>query len=337
MLGDDDAKAVELGREALAMAEELELDEVRVGVLNTIGVSRVKIGDRDGLADIERSLEIAQSGSPAKTRGFINLGSTLEELGELRRSIELHEEGLREAELAGAPGPIRWLRAERGWDEYLSGRWKEAMVHVEEFLAEAETRERHYMDVAAFQVRALIRSASGNEAGSLADSGRVLDLARGAQDPQVLNPALAFQSRLLIASGRRTEALPFVDELVERLRAGGTGFLSYWMSPLVVVLTELGRPSDIEMIAGKATISTRWLEAARAYATGDHSEAADIYADIGCVPDEAYARLRAAEALIAAGRRAEGDAQLQQALSFYRSVGATAYIREAEDLFAASA
>jgi thioredoxin-like negative regulator of GroEL len=78
-------------------------------------------------------------------------------------------------------------------------------------------------------------------------------------------------------------------------------------------------------------------DAAAAYGTGAFEEAAEIYADIGALPDEAHARLRAAEALVAAGRRAEADAQLQQALAFYRSVGATGYIREAEGLFAASA
>jgi hypothetical protein len=55
------------------------------------------------------------------------------------------------------------------------------------------------------------------------------------------------------------------------------------------------------------------------------------------VADEAFLRLRAAEALVEAGRRAEADAQLQRALAFYRSVGATAYIRAAEGMFAASA
>jgi hypothetical protein len=105
----------------------------------------------------------------------------------------------------------------------------------------------------------------------------------------------------------------------------------------VVVLTELGRQTDLGVIAAHATISTRWLEAARAYAAGAYLDAAEVYADIGCVPDEAFARLRAAEALIKAGRRPEADAQLQRALAFYRSVGATAYIREAESLFAASA
>jgi hypothetical protein len=113
--------------------------------------------------------------------------------------------------------------------------------------------------------------------------------------------------------------------------------LSYWATALAVVLTELGREGELETIVESATVSTRWLDAARTYASGAFGEAADVYAEIGSVPDEAFARLRAAEALVAAGRRPEADAQLQRALTFYRSVGATAYIREAESLFAASA
>ena len=48
-------------------------------------------------------------------------------------------------------------------------------------------------------------------------------------------------------------------------------------------------------------------------------------------------RLRAAESLVAQGRRAEADVQLQKALAFYRSVGATRFIREGEALLAATA
>ena len=54
-------------------------------------------------------------------------------------------------------------------------------------------------------------------------------------------------------------------------------------------------------------------------------------------PDEAYARLCAAESLAARGRRAEADEELHAALAFYRSVGATRFIREGEALLAASA
>ena len=48
-------------------------------------------------------------------------------------------------------------------------------------------------------------------------------------------------------------------------------------------------------------------------------------------------RLRSAEQLVHEGRRAEADEQLRRALAFYRSVGATRWIREGEALLAASA
>jgi hypothetical protein len=51
----------------------------------------------------------------------------------------------------------------------------------------------------------------------------------------------------------------------------------------------------------------------------------------------ALTRLRAAEALVAVGRRTEADEQLRQALAFFRSVGATRYTRAGEALLAATA
>ena len=48
-------------------------------------------------------------------------------------------------------------------------------------------------------------------------------------------------------------------------------------------------------------------------------------------------RLAAARLLVEQGRRAEADEQLGRALAFYRSVGATRYLREGESLLAAAA
>jgi class 3 adenylate cyclase/tetratricopeptide (TPR) repeat protein len=338
MLGDDDVKAVELAREALAMAEQFGTDETRAKALNIMGVSAVKLGDRRGLADIERCLEItAGTGSPERIRGFINLASTLGELGELRRSIELHEEGMREAERIATPEQVRWLRAECLWDEFLIGRWNEATAHADVFLAEVEAGNPHYMEAPVREARAMIRLAAGDGTGALDDTERVLRLTRAAEDPQIVFPGLAYRSRVLLATGHRAEAAPLVDELLERLRSSRSSFVSFWAMPLAVVLTGLGRPDELEAVAQNAIMSNRWLDAARAYAAGAFAEAAEILAAMGAIPDEAFVRVRVAEALVSAGRRAEADAELRRALAFYRSVGATAYIQEAESLFAASA
>lgn len=58
---------------------------------------------------------------------------------------------------------------------------------------------------------------------------------------------------------------------------------------------------------------------------------------MGARPHEALTRLRAAEAHVANGQRAEADAQLQNALAFWRSVRATRYVRKGERLLTASA
>ena len=54
-------------------------------------------------------------------------------------------------------------------------------------------------------------------------------------------------------------------------------------------------------------------------------------------PLEAWQRRSAGAQLIEAGRRAEGEVELQKALAFYRSVGATFFIQRAEALLAKSA
>jgi hypothetical protein len=88
----------------------------------------------------------------------------------------------------------------------------------------------------------------------------------------------------------------------------------------------------ITTLPDKSTVRT-----AAAILDRDFVGAAEIMAEDGWRVDEAELRLRAAEALVAQGRRAEADVQLQKALAFYRSVGATRFIREGEALLAATA
>jgi hypothetical protein len=69
----------------------------------------------------------------------------------------------------------------------------------------------------------------------------------------------------------------------------------------------------------------------------DFGAAAALFDRIGTRPEAARARLEAAKQLAAEGRRAEADEQLQRSLTFWRSVGATRYLREGEALLALTA
>jgi hypothetical protein len=67
------------------------------------------------------------------------------------------------------------------------------------------------------------------------------------------------------------------------------------------------------------------------------AEAADLYAAIGSVPDQAYARLCAAETFVQGGRRIDANAQLAVALPVFARLRANGWQAEAKSLLAASA
>ena len=110
-----------------------------------------------------------------------------------------------------------------------------------------------------------------------------------------------------------------------------------WSGDLAVVLEALGRSAELLGVIADAKTPTRWQEAASAVAAGDFQRAAELYAKIESLPDEAFARLQAAKRLASAGRRGEASRQLSQALAFLRQVGATGYLREGEALLTATA
>ena len=114
------------------MAEQLELDEIRAHALNNIGNARVTLGDAGGVADLERSVEISAAvGSVESVRGYLNLGTRLNDLGHLERSFAVHAEGRRLAERLGDATGIRWFAIERLFECYWTGWWDEAAADVE--------------------------------------------------------------------------------------------------------------------------------------------------------------------------------------------------------------
>ena len=174
------------------------------------------------------------------------------------------------------------------------------------------------------------RPASARRCGRRTRRLVKVPLARRAGDPQARVPWLAGCARVLVHAGKVEEARPLARQVLQ-----APSRLPWGIGDLALVADELGCAEELaeQLERGPQTI---WTDAARALLRQDFTRAADILDEIGDAELAALARLRAAEQLVAEGRRAEADEQLQRSLAFWRSVQATRYIRQAEALLAAA-
>jgi class 3 adenylate cyclase/tetratricopeptide (TPR) repeat protein len=281
-----DEEAIRVACTALAMAEELGLEELCANALGTLGVARSESGDLTGVGDLERSLELARTAnSPEAVRAYLNLGSILARLGDLPRAFELHAEGRGAAERFGDLVGIRWLQAEQLYEDYWLGRTEAALRRAEEIMREVEAGTPHRMELDARFIRGWIRLDQGDLAEADDDAQRALEFARTAGDPQAMFPALAFAAHAAVAAGKVGEAEEMFDELLRSWNDWDLALPASGLPHLGWVARELGRAGDLERVAASKT-PTRWLHAALAVGRGDVAQARELYREIGSVPDE---------------------------------------------------
>jgi class 3 adenylate cyclase len=327
-------EALAVARDVLAMARQLGLRDLEGDALGTIGLARVERGESAGLADMERAIAVlSEQSSPGVMVWNLNLAYACAALGDLDAFSAALAAGGEAAERFRSTRRQRSVALQRVAEHYWRGRWDEAVRVVDELVSSSRGGERHYLEWECRTWRGRIRLARGQLASALEDAAAALDLAREAADPQSRNPTLAFRARALLAAGDAGEAARLTDELL----AGVSGSL---LGPdlgvdLAVVLAELGRPSGA--LDALAIPASPWLHAASAFLAGDPGRAAALYAAVGARPDEADARLAAARVLLTAGRPGEAEAELRAATAFWREVGASGRLREAEALRSAVA
>ncbi len=319
---DEAEDAMGAAGEALEMANELGLDELRAHSLSTLGFSRVMTGDLEGLRDLRESVEVAAAAnSPQAARGYNNLASITADLGDLPHAFELYEESRRVAERFGDAIALRWLDIERMYELYWRGDWDGALEVGDNLLTDSdEDAALHKPD--ALLIRGKIALARQGAEQALGDAAHALELARAVGAPQIILPALALDAHALAAAGRSDAAGLAADELLRLWLDEGRGIslASFWLADLAFALAELGRAGELLLAADRTPTRTRWLDATQAVAEGDWQRAAGIFARIGSLPDEALARLNAAAGLT----EAEAGEQLRRANAFYGNVGAAA-------------
>jgi tetratricopeptide (TPR) repeat protein len=328
MLADDLEAAIEIGQEALALAEELGLDELRARALNTIAVARADMGDVRGFADAEEAIALALrlNAISEVLRGTNNLAALYILHGDFEHSRAMEAETIELAERYGQYGSVRFIEAGAAIaHRYLAGEWDDALARIEKVIAAIEAGERFYQTAAMYGFRALFRVARGDDAGAAADAERSFELTRSLRDPQALHPDLAVAAFVFISVGNTQRADAAVTHALESFRRlRHFGFAVIESPTLAWGALKLGREKELAKELERESFKSPWLRAALAALGRDFAGAADILGECGFKPFEAFLRLQSG---------AEED--VRRALEFYRSVRATRYVREAEALLQA--
>jgi hypothetical protein len=205
---------------------------------------------------------------------------------------------------------------------YVVGQWHEALTGADAFIAELEAGHPHYLASNAYFTRALIRVGRDRSSGAAADAELALDAASRTVDPRSVLQTVALAAHVFLELGDRERAASLAERYLDALRKGPIGFSVVSADVAASTLVALGRGEEIA--EALEPYPHLWARAGHAVAIGDPVGGAEICAEIGAVSREAYLRLFAARS---------GDlAQLESPLAFYRSVGATRYVRECEAL-----
>ncbi len=319
-------ESIEIGADALALAQELGLDSQRARVHILIGCSRCCLGDSDGFAEIESGIAIADAAGAvtAVILGYGNLSSELvffARLDDARAAFQQAVEAAERHGLAGARSGM--LHDAAGW-ALLDGRWDDALALAGEVIDDLADGRPDYSHPGMLALRAWILQARGDTILAERDSARAAALAM-ASDAQAQCQAFCVRAHIALASGNRREA----DELASKLLEIGTVMVPALCAPFPVLtdvawlFRDLGRESELRDAVLSATpISCAWVDASKAVCDGNLAYATEIIGGIGHPAAAADAHRRTATALAASDDAAAAAAQRALAEPFYEAVGA---------------
>jgi hypothetical protein len=163
--------------------------------------------------------------------------------------------------------------------------------------------------------------------GADEDRTVVVEQARRIRDPQRTVSALADSALNLALAGRVSEGRVLAQETLAIVRENPemTGAANELLIPGDV----LGIRDEFAELIPLAPEGP-WKDLLLASSAGDMTRAADLYASFGVLTHEAFTRMFLGEALIASGQHENGVAQLERALEFFRSAGATFFVARCE-------
>jgi hypothetical protein len=177
--------------------------------------------------------------------------------------------------------------------------------------------------------------ADGQIAQAVADSDRAVERAREGRSFQSLCDPLSFRARLHAELGELDAAEPLLADLLDTWTKARSYYLGPWVLEAWYTAWHIGDEARLDN-AISAMPPNPWLAAGASLIRRDFAAAETLLDEMAAASSAALARLWAAEWHVEHGRRPEANPGLERSLAFWRSVGASGYVRRGEALLAAA-
>jgi class 3 adenylate cyclase/tetratricopeptide (TPR) repeat protein len=324
----------ELAESAVGLARQIGESEIEADALVTRGSGRIASGDAGGLDDLNRAVDLVGGRGRVAGRGFNNLGWAYAVLGDLEQALRVTEQEVIRAEREGDEQSAWFARGNLVGNYYAVGEWDEALRTAEMF--ELAPPALRYQQSLVAGTRAFILAARGQVEAALTEIQAALEPGGFHTTRQVVWPLLVEHAYLFGQRGLATDANARLDEVLDGIaESESPGDAQEWHVQLTLALLDVDRRGEAEDLVRRMPEGP-WRDVCQAALDADYAQAADVLDTIGEKSMQAEVRLRAARSLLADGRLGEAEAQLERARAFWRSVGATAYLREADEMLAAA-
>ncbi|HEX6331123.1 MAG TPA: AAA family ATPase [Actinomycetota bacterium] len=338
----DNAGAVGWAERALALAEDLGIEDEVVLALQYRGAARAQTGDREGLDDLRaalrRGLELGLGNEVATT--YNNLAYLLWFWEGSSASLPVWEEMSAFCRVRGFDTMAMWAEAGRIESLFDAGRWDEVLEVSNRLRAWVRERQPTRIDIEALAYHAWVHLRRGDLDAAAEDVQELLPMAREIAYAEYIAPSLMIATEVALARGDPDAAMAFLRELEDTV-ANSTEYLRMYGPLAVRTLLAVGKVDEaaryVEEPAGPLRVRLSMLTSAAlvAEARGDHEGAAARYAEavagwaqLGFALEEARSRIEFARCLHALGRNDDARAELERARALLEPLGARPFLEQ---------
>jgi len=299
--------------------ERLESPALHARTLDIIGLSRCMLGDESGMDDQWRAVEIARNNRAVRELQLAlnNLGVSINHLGRLRELRPLSELRQETFDSFGGSAETRsWFTYSMAFVGYHDGDWDAALRAIAMVLDQIPSGSTMTIESNVLELRTRVMVTRDLGYDPRPELQRMLMITGTRPDPSnwIAGPLVA--ADVLATARADEEARAMWREGMTQFAAHGAPDLDRELVDLAWTAVQLNVEDHARTVV--ARYDGVWATAASAILAHEFGQAAEMLDQIGHVPAAALANMHV------------GGPNLQKALEFWQSVGATRYINAIE-------